>query len=65
MKKRNKEAEYKLSHICTDSQYGKWIAIGTRREWVEIRITPTGLMRVSAPRKDKHPYFTINDHAKK
>jgi len=55
------EPKVKISKICHDKNYGSWYAIGTERGWIEIRITPTGFIRVD-PTKDihkgNHYYFT-------
>lgn len=53
-------SQIKLSRIHTSDQ-GVWWALGTPRQWVEIRATPTGLLRIGKPQKGPHPYFTINE----
>lgn len=52
-----------VSAIHSDDKLGTWWAIGTEKQWVEIRTTKTGLIRIGEPKKGKHPYFTINESA--
>lgn len=49
----------KLSLITTDKVHGHWWAIGTDKQWMEIRITKAGKIKPSKVRKKKHPYFTL------
>lgn len=55
----SKENEVKISCITTDKKHGTWWALGTEKQWVEIRTTKTGLIKVFNIHKKKHPYFTI------
>ena len=48
-----------VSCIHSDEKWGTWWAIGTKKQWVELRTTKTGIIRISAPHKETHPYFTI------
>jgi len=50
-----------ITTIHTDPKLGTWYAIGTDKEWVEIRTTKTGKLRVFDTKKGKHPYFTITE----
>lgn len=49
--------EINVSKICSDKR-GTWWAIGTKREWFEFWVTPTGKFRILNIHKGKHPYFT-------
>ena len=53
----SKENEVKVSCISTDKKHGTWWAFATKKEWVEIRTTKTGRLRVSTVHKKKHPIF--------
>lgn len=46
-----------LTLVHSDER-GSWYAVGTKRGWIEFRVTPTGLVRVGPWRSGKHPYFT-------
>jgi hypothetical protein len=46
--------------IHSDKKLGTWFAIGTAKEWLELRVTKTGKLRVYEIKKGKHPYFTID-----
>jgi hypothetical protein len=50
-----------VTTIHSDPKLGIWFAIGTEKEWFEIRVTKAGKFRVGTPKKEKHPYFTINN----
>jgi len=54
----SKEPEIKFSKIHVSDRYGGWYAIGTKRGWLEFRVTPSGFIRVGKIEKGKHPYFT-------
>lgn len=51
--------EIRVSAIHSDPKLGTWWAFATEKEWIEIRTTKTGRLRVSEPKKEKHPYFTL------
>lgn len=48
----------KLSCICTDEKHGTWWAFATDKQWVEIRTTKAGKIKVFEVKKGTHPYFT-------
>lgn len=50
-----------VSAIHSDPKLGTWWAIGTENEWLEIRTTKAGKLRVFDVKKGKHPYFTIKE----
>lgn len=50
--------EVKLSKITSDKVLGTYWALGTHKQWVEIRVTPSGRIIVFDVQKGKHPYFT-------
>lgn len=54
----------KLSLIHSDKKLGSWWALGTEREYVEIRTTKTGRLRVFNVSNGKHPYFTVSEKDK-
>lgn len=49
----------KLSCVTSDEKLGTWWALGTDKEWVEIRTTKAGKIKVTTQKKGKHPYFTL------
>lgn len=49
----------KISCITSDKLHGTWWAIGTKKEFVEIRTTKSGKIRVFDVVKKRHPYFTL------
>lgn len=54
----------RVSAIHSDEKLGTWWAFGTEKEYVEIRSTKTGRLRVFEVKKGKHPYFTIEEKTK-
>ena len=48
-----------LSCISTHKKYGTWWAVGTEKEWIELRTTKAGKIKVLRQEKGKHPYFTV------
>lgn len=58
---KSEENTIKMSCICTDKKHGTWWAIGTEKEWLEIRTTKAGKIKVFAVEKGQHPYFTLNN----
>lgn len=52
--------EIKVSKICSDKNYGTWWAIGTKKEYLELRITKAGKIKPFTVHKKKHPYFTLD-----
>lgn len=51
----------KVSQICLDHKKGTWWAIGTQKEYLEIRITNYGKIIPFKVVKKKHPYFTFKE----
>ena len=51
----------KISKICEDKRLGTWWAVGTRNQWLEIRITKAGKIKPGKVKKGTHPYFTKED----
>ena len=49
----------KISSIHSDEKLGTFWALGTDKEWIEIRTTKAGKIKVIRQEKGKHPYFTI------
>lgn len=49
----------KLSCLTTDKKHGTWWALGTEKEWIEIRTTKAGKIKPFIVHKGKHPYFTV------
>lgn len=49
----------KISCITSDKKHGTWWSFGTNKQWVEIRTTKTGRIRVLEIHKKKHPIFTL------
>lgn len=47
----------RISIACSDPKWGRVYAVATNKGWVEIRVTPSGLLRVSEPQKGYHPVF--------
>ena len=45
--------------ICSDEKFGDWFALGTQKQWLEIRITKTGRIKVGPLHKEKHIHFTL------
>lgn len=56
--------DVRVSAIHSDPKLGTWWAFATPKEYVEIRTTKAGKLRVSEVRKEKHPYFTPNQPTK-
>lgn len=50
--------DVRVSAIHSDEKLGTWWAFATDKQWVEIRTTKAGKIRVSEPHKGTHPYFT-------
>lgn len=48
----------RVSAIHSDPKLGTWWAFATEKEWVEIRTTKTGKLRVFEVKKGVHPYFS-------
>jgi len=48
----------RLSCAFTDKKLGTMWAIGTDKQWVEIRTTKAGKIKVFDVKKGLHPYFT-------
>lgn len=53
--------EIKVSKICSDTKHGTWWAVGTEKQWLEIRVTKAGKIKPFTVNKGKHPYFTLED----
>lgn len=51
--------EIKVSKITSDKKHGTWWAVGTDKQWMEIRITKAGKIKPFSVHKKKHPYFTL------
>ena len=51
--------EIKVSKICSDEKLGTWWAIGTHKQYLEIRITKAGKIKPFTVHKKTHPYFTL------
>ena len=51
--------EIKVSKITSDKKLGTWWAVGTEKEWLEIRVTKAGKIKPFNVCKGKHPYFTL------
>lgn len=49
---------FKLVCAVAETPGGDVYVLGTEREWLEIRITASGLIRVGAPVRGRHVYFT-------
>ena len=49
--------QIRISRVCSDKR-GTWYAVGTKKEWFEFWITPSGKFRLLGIKKRKHPYFT-------
>jgi hypothetical protein len=49
--------DIKISCITTDKKHGTWWAFATKKEWIEIRTTRTGRIKVFNIQKKKHPIF--------
>lgn len=52
--------EIKVSKICSHKKHGTWWAIGTEKEYLELRITKTGKIKPFTVQKKSHPYFTLD-----
>lgn len=59
-----KQPKVVFSKICVDDYRGASYAVGTERGWLEIRVTPSGHMRVGEWTKGEHPYFTPTEEGK-
>lgn len=49
----------KISSIHSDEKLGTFWALGTEKEWIEIRTTKAGKIKIIRQEKGKHPYFTV------
>lgn len=56
--------EIQVSKICSDKKLGTFWAVGTEKEYMEIRITNAGKIKPLGVTKRTHPYFTINHRRK-
>ena len=52
-----KPAEVKVSRIFVHERHGEWYAFGTVRGFVEVRVTPTGILRPGPFMRGWHPVF--------
>jgi hypothetical protein len=50
--------DIKVSKICTDGRGDSWWAVGTKKQYLELRITKGGKIMPFKVTKGKHPYFT-------
>ena len=48
----------RISAIHSDPKLGTWWAFATDKQWVGIRTTKAGKIRVFEIEKGQHPYFT-------
>lgn len=55
----------RLSRITSDKKLGHWWAIGTDKQWIEIRTTKAGKIIPFEVHKGKHPYFTPDERINK
>jgi len=55
--------EIKVSKICEDKKMGTFWAIGTKNEYLEIRITRAGKIKPFSVTKKRHPYFTKENNS--
>lgn len=44
-------AGYEIVYIADDEKYGRWLLFRAAKQEIEIRVTRSGLLRVSQPRK--------------
>lgn len=51
------EPKVAIHKICVEGRFGAWYAIASEKQWVEVRVTPTGLLRVGEVHKERHPVF--------
>lgn len=56
---KSNENKIKVSCITTDKKHGTWWVIGTEKEWLEIRTTKAGKIKIIKQQKGNHPYFTL------
>ena len=56
--------EIKVCKITSDER-GSWWSIGTKKQWMEIRVTKGGKITASEARKTKHPVFNLEAGEKK
>lgn len=57
--------EIRVSKICSDKTRGTFWAIGTEKEYLEVRITNAGKILPYHVTKETHPYFTLPKRKKK
>lgn len=50
--------DVRISAIHSDPKLGTWWAFATDKQWVEVRTTKAGKIKVFEVKKGKHPYFT-------
>ena len=50
--------DIRVSAIHSDPKLGTWWAFATDKQWIEIRTTKAGKIKVSEVKKGEHPYFT-------
>lgn len=50
--------DVRVSAIHSDPKLGTWWAFATDKQWIEIRTTKAGKIKVFEVKKGTHPYFT-------
>ena len=56
----------KISAIWTDKKYGRLYVIETEREYVELRVTPSGLLRIGDVGRGEHPNLrAVREHERR
>jgi hypothetical protein len=56
--------EIKVCKITSDER-GSWWSIGTKKQWMEIRVTKGGKITATKAHKTKHPVFNLEAGVKK
>jgi len=59
----SEENEVLVSVITSDKKHGTLWAIGTQKQWLEIRTSKSGKIIPFMVHKGKHPYFTLEKKA--
>ncbi len=50
----NGDAYYEVSRICSKKKWGEYLSIKTKKEILEIRVTPSGIIKIYSHKKSSN-----------
>ena len=53
--------EIKVSLATSDKKRGAWWVVGSKNQWVDIRVTNSGKIIPFMVHKGRHPFFTLEE----